>query len=77
MVKDSASDLSVHQRSGSSDLAWREAAEASYESGQKVAEIVAPVDAAWNRPNPIFDWLNPWEGQLPGHHLEAKKGESR
>lgn len=73
----SASDLSAHQRSGSSDLAWREAAEASYESGQKVAEIVAPVDAAWNRPNPIFDWLNRWEGQLPGHHLEAKKGKSR
>lgn len=73
----SASDLSAHQRSGSSDLAWREATEGSYESGKKVAEIAVSVDAAWERPNPVFDWLSPWEGQLPGHHLEVKKGDSQ
>ena len=73
----SPSDLSAHQRSGSSDLAWREAVEASYESGKKVADIAVPVDAAWNRANPVFDWMTPWEGQLPGHHLEVKKGDSK
>lgn len=73
----SPSDLSAHQRSASSDLAWREAAEQSYESGKKVAEIAAPIDAAWERPMPVFDWLTPWQGHLPGHHLEASKGNSR
>lgn len=73
----SASDLSAHRRSASSDLAWREAADASYESGKKVAEIAVPIDEAWNRPNPVFDWLTPWEGQLPRHHLEANKGDSK
>lgn len=70
----SPTDLAAHKRSAASALAWREAAEASYDSGKKVADIAGPVDAAWNRPSPVFDWLEPWEGQLPRHHLEAKRG---
>lgn len=73
----SPSDLSAHQRSGTSDLAWREVAEQSYESGKKVAEIAVPIDAAWDRPIPVFDWLTPWQGHLPNHHLEGYKGGSQ
>ncbi|MDO5667221.1 MAG: pilus assembly protein [Alcaligenaceae bacterium] len=71
----SFSDLNAHQRSADSNLAWKEAVEASYERGKQVAEIAAPVDSAWNRPDPVFDWLTPWAGQLPGHHLESRKRE--
>ena len=73
----SSSDLSAHQRSASSDLAWREAAEQSYESGKQVAEIAASIDAAWDRPLPIFDWITPWYGHLPSHHLEVYKEGSQ
>lgn len=69
----SSSDVAAHERTSHSHLAWKEAASASYESGQKVAEIAAPVDSAWKRPDPVFDWLRPWAGQLPGHHLERQE----
>lgn len=71
----SSSDINAHKRSAESRLAWRDTSEASYESGKKIAEIAAPVDSAWNRPDPVFDWLSPWAGQLPGHHLEPIKKE--
>lgn len=70
----SSTDLNAHKRTAESSLAWREAAQASYESGRKVTEVAAPIDAAWNRPTPVFDWLSPWAGELPGHHLERFKG---
>ena len=66
----SATDMNAHRRTAESNLAWGEASQASYESGRKVAEIAAPIDAAWKRPAPVFDWLSPWAGALPGHHLE-------
>ena len=69
----SSTDLSSHQRAGQSSLAWKEAAEASYESSAKVTDVAAPVDAAWDRPQPVFDWLTPWAGQLPAHHIEAER----
>lgn len=65
-----ASDSAAHKRTAESALAWSEAAEASYETGKRVAEVATHVDAAWPRANPVFDWLQPWEGHLPSHHLE-------
>ena len=70
----SSSDLYAHQRSAQRQLAWSEATTASYESGQKIRDIASPVDAAWSRPEPVFDWIKPWAGQLPQHHLGTKRG---
>lgn len=75
-VAHSSSDLNAHKRTAQSELAWLEATTASYESGNKVADIAGPVDSAWSRSEPVFDWLTPWAGQLPGHHLETKKGNN-
>lgn len=62
-------DLAVQQRVAESALAWGNSAQASYTSGAKVAAGMNPVDVAWNRPQPKFDWLEPWSGYVPEWHL--------
>lgn len=62
-------DLAVQQRVAESALAWGNSAHASYTSGAKVAAGMVAVDAAWNRPQPKFDWLKPWSGHVPEWHL--------
>lgn len=68
----SSSDLQAHQRTAWSNQAWGSAADGSYEVGQKIQSYAAPVDQGFERPEPVFDWLQPWSGQLPGHHLQDK-----
>lgn len=72
-IAHSATDFDAHQRTARSALAWQEAADNSYESAKKVTEIASQVDSGWNRPGPVLDWLTPWEGQLPKHHLNDKR----
>lgn len=65
-----ASDQEAHKHVSLSPEGWQNAAGLSYESGRKVQSYAQSVDAPWNRPQPVFDWLQPWQGQLPAHHLE-------
>ncbi|MDY3330893.1 MAG: TadE family protein [Pelistega sp.] len=68
----SASDKEAHQRTGQSALAWQDSAEASYELGRHIQHYAAPVEG-FNRAQPVFDWLMPWTGRLPKHHLHRDK----
>lgn len=64
-------DLSVADRIANSALAWSGPADQAYRLGRRVASVGARVDAGWNRPEPVFDWLRPWAEELPSHHLHA------
>ena len=55
----------VQQRIGQSTSLWRSVADVSVSLGRKTDTLMRPVDAAWNRPAPSFDWLAPWAGKLP------------
>ncbi len=65
-----ASDKVAHTHTSLSREGWQNAASLSYESGRKVQSYAQSVDAPWDRPQPVFDWLQPWQGKLPAHHLE-------
>lgn len=67
-----SSDLGAHQRTAWSHEGWKSAAEGSYEIGRKIQSYANPVDAGFNRADPVFDWLVPWAGKLPGHHTQSK-----
>lgn len=62
-------DLAVQKRVAASFVAWGNNANASYTHGAEVAGAMALVDAAWNRTEPVFDWLEPWAGQVPELHI--------
>lgn len=66
----SDSDKTSHYRTGQSDLAWQEVAERSYALGKHIQRYAEPAEG-FARENPIFDWLLPWAGKLPKHHLES------
>lgn len=66
----SESDSATHQRTGQSALAWRESAEEAYALGRHIQRYAAPVEG-FHRAQPVFDWLMPWTGRLPKHHLEG------
>jgi len=57
---------SAQRRVGESAYAWGDAARGSQAAGQSVQKMVGPVDAAWSRPSPSYDWLMPWAGEYPG-----------
>jgi len=57
---------SAQRRVGESQYAWADAARRAQVLGQSVQKRLAPVDAAWHRPSPSYDWLMPWAGQYPG-----------
>ncbi len=66
----SESDLATHQRTGQSALAWRDSAEDAYALGRHIQRYAAPVEG-FHRAEPVFNWLMPWTGRLPKHHLEG------
>ncbi len=68
----SESDMATHQRTGQSTLAWRASAEDSYALGRHIQRYAAPVEG-FHRDSPVFDWLMPWTGRLPQHHLKEGK----
>lgn len=66
-------DAHVQQVLGQSELGWSGSAAASYSIGSRISAIMRQVDAAWARPEPKFDWLAPWAGRIPDHHLVATR----
>lgn len=64
-------DESVQQRVAQSALAWADPAQHAYGLARRIASPMNSVDAGWSRPQPTFDWLGEWAGQVPGRHLHA------
>lgn len=64
-----ADDIATQQTVANSSLAWGNSANSSYARGKKIASAMTAVDAAWNRTEPVFDWLGPWSGRVPEAHL--------
>jgi hypothetical protein len=62
-------DMQVQLRVADSRLAWGKSAQASYGLGRSIAAAMVGVDAGWDRPKPVFDWLGPWAGAVPGSRL--------
>lgn len=67
----SDSDIASHRRVGQSALAWKTVTEQSYVLGKHIQRYAAPVEG-FSRHKPVFDWLVPWAGKLPKHHLRGK-----
>ena len=57
----------AQQRIAQSDSLWRATADRSQSWGRRVAALLEPVDAPWDRASPNFDWLLPWADRLPSH----------
>lgn len=70
-----SSDLAAQQRVAESDLGWSGSALRSRQIGQRVQEKVQPLDRGWNRPEPMFDWLQPWAGRVQEEHLGVERRE--
>lgn len=64
-------DLSAADRITNSTLAWSGPTSQSYRLGRRVASVASNVDSGWRRPQPVFDWLHPWAGDVPSHHLRS------
>ncbi len=64
-------DDAAQARLAASALAWGRDAGGSYRLGRSVHALMEGVDAAWARPAPLFDWLSPWSGHVPGRHLRS------
>lgn len=62
-------DTQVQRILAQSQLAWGSSANTSYATGGTIAAAMNRVDSGWNRPAPEFDWLAPWAGRVPEHHL--------
>lgn len=62
-------DAATQQVVADSALGWSKSAGSSYALGNSIATAMSSVDAAWSRPEPIFDWLGPWAGYVPDIHL--------
>lgn len=69
-----ASDATVQAGVMRSGRAWSSAYGTSRSIGGLAVLQAAPVDMAWNRPMPDFDWLQPWSGRVPDHLLENHEG---
>ncbi|MBC2769280.1 hypothetical protein [Pusillimonas minor] len=69
-----ADDVGVLHRVGSSAAAWSVAAGSSVATGQALASVLAPLDRGWSRTAPDFDWLSPWQGDVPAMHLDSSGG---
>ena len=67
----SSNDASAAERIANSDLAWSGPARNSYRLGRRVDAAASRVDAGWDRPRPVFDWLHPWADRLPEYHLRS------
>lgn len=62
-------DAHVQGRLADSAMAWGNGSQASYRAGRNIAGAMVAVDAGWNRPEPVFDWLGPWTGMVPNYHV--------
>jgi hypothetical protein len=62
-------DSGAQQRVAQSGPGWRDIAGRSQALGRRIASYMVPVDSAWERDAPDFDWLVPWAGHVPGFHL--------
>ncbi|HET8597582.1 MAG TPA: hypothetical protein VFM22_07475 [Castellaniella sp.] len=62
-------DAEVQRILGGSTRAWGHAAQPSQSLGRSLTARLAPVDAAWGRPPPVWDWLGAWAGRVPQRHL--------
>lgn len=66
-----ASDGAVQARLAEADSIWADQARRSMDLGEQVFGRMQAVDAAWGRPDLRTDWLAPWAGWVPGHHLRT------
>lgn len=62
----------VQQRIAQSDVLWGEAYRRSRRVGETIARYSAPVDAAWRRPAPNFDWLGRWQSSVPTRYQQGR-----
>lgn len=69
-----ADDVGVVHRVASSAAAWSVATGASVATGQSLASLLAPLDRGWSRAAADFDWLSPWQGDVPAMHLNSLDG---
>ncbi|MGE4337172.1 MAG: hypothetical protein AB7E55_14510 [Pigmentiphaga sp.] len=67
----SRDDAHSTQRLEEGEAAWGAAAARSRELGRAVTERLEPVDRAWSRPSPRWDWVASWQARRP-----AVAGES-
>lgn len=65
-------DLAVQSVLGGSLHAWGRWAQMSIGLGQQIDTRLQGVDAAWDRERPDWDWLQPWVGDIPSHHLSTR-----
>lgn len=68
------SDSDAQARVAASQLAWGGPAAASRAAGAAVAALAHGTDAGWGRSGPQFDWLQPWQGRVPPHAIDASGG---
>lgn len=68
-----ADDGAVSARIAGSAHAWRSAAARSERAGRQIAAALRGVDAPWGRPEPEFDWLQPWDDVVPADRLGARR----
>jgi len=69
-----AGDTDTQRRVAGSDLGWGNAAQVSVAAGRHIERRMRPVDEAWGRPDPDFDWLEPWSGNVPAQHRVNLRG---
>jgi len=67
----SSDDHAAQRRVGRSATAWGQPARRSTDLGRSLGASMEGVDAAWERPAPDFDWLDPWAGLVPDRYLES------
>jgi len=68
----SGGDAQTQQRVASAALAWQTVANRSSAVGRTVAARLNPLDAAWQRAQPGFDWLSDWTAVVPPVFLSAQ-----
>lgn len=63
----------VHTNIGSSKRAWRDASMQSARVARQAALNTEPIDSAWRRVSPQFDWLSAWTDLVPRSAVWTKK----
>ena len=70
-------DADNQHRLAESPATWGDSANPSYELGRRIESRVSALDRAWGRSQPHFDWLGPWAGYVPAHHLGEFQGDDK
>lgn len=63
----------VRRRIENSAVLWASAQRNSRYLGEHITRYSAPVDSAWRRPTPSFDWLKRWEKSVPTRYQAGVK----